>query len=294
MVPNFQVFGDEVHGFVVEKSAAGEPEATQALGLRDGRSVRIPDFTALFPHHMRIRGRSLLLGQTSSTGERTLRLYDVQMGKDEWQQTFPAKSLLLECRDSSLAGMLQLDGTLRLFDLNARTEVLHARLGSAVRETMGPALLLRDRARFYLILDEGSGPGQSNFAGLLTTPLRSATVWAFDRQGKLLWRTAEPVQNQTLLLQQFQDLPTLVFSSRLLKAQPIAVRSAAAYLVVTRCLDKATGKEVYSRTESHTGQTSQFYELRIERAAGTWELRSEQRTLRFTCAGGKMGSNEDK
>src|SRR5438309_349499 len=101
------------------------------------------------------------------TGSATLswrrRPSSVSRIRDEWKQTFPAKSLLLDCRDPTLAGMLEPDGTLRVFDLRSRKEVLHARLGVPVRETGGWTLLVRDRARFYLILNEGAGPAPSNF-----------------------------------------------------------------------------------------------------------------------------------
>jgi outer membrane protein assembly factor BamB len=300
-VPNFQAFGAEEHVYLAEMFSVGEPEATQALRMRDGREVRIPDFAALFPYEVRILGRTLLLAEPSTTGERRLRLHDVHTGKDVWQQTFPARSLLLESRDPSQVGLLEPDGILRVFDLHSSKEILHAHLGAQVGAKTGPllplpqrGLLIRDQTRSYVILDEGAGPDQSNFAGLASTPVHQATVWAFDSQGKLVWRTAEPVQNQVLLLEQFDELPAFVFSTRLPKAPNKAAPNAPAYLVVTRCLDKATGKEVYGRAESVAGAGSQFHALRIDRAAGTLDLQSEFRTLRFSRGGRKTGPDGER
>jgi outer membrane protein assembly factor BamB len=265
--------------YLVDLSDQGRPEAARAVDLADGRVVPVPNFAPLYSAQVPCLGRTLLLTQKGPRGETTLRVYDIEAGKDVWRQTFPAGSLPVECRAPGQAGMVEPNGTVRLFDVSSGKEILHASLGGPPPPRANAAQLLQDRSRFYLILnDRADTAAQANFGSLASTVL-NGTVWAFHRDGRLRWHTTEPIIGQALLLERFEELPALVFSTRV--ANPKSPAQGASLVdVVTRFLDKATGKNVYDRGTPVTGTAGQFYDLRIDRAAGTVDLLSDVRVLR--------------
>jgi outer membrane protein assembly factor BamB len=280
---DWRVVGGAEHLYLVEMSAQGRAASTRALDLADGRAVSVPDFASRYSAPVRSLGRSLLLTPSGPRGERTLLRYDIETGKDPWQHTFPAGSLSLECRNPSQAGMLEPDGTLHLFEVDSGKEILHAYLGGRLPAKALAAHLHQDRSRFYLILNEVPEAAQCNFSNLDSTVV-NGTVWAFNRDGRLRWHTAEPIRGEVLLLERFEELPALIFSTRIAKPQNPAQGGAGAD-IFTRCLDKATGKVVYNRTTTVAGTAGQFFELRRDRAAGTWDVLSDLRVLRHNFAG---------
>src|SRR5262249_29513593 len=88
------VFGDESFLFLVEADGQGVPTATRVLRAADGVEVKVPDFTALYKQPSGVSGgRRLLVAQNDGKGT-SLRLYDILTGKDVWQKTFPAGSVV--------------------------------------------------------------------------------------------------------------------------------------------------------------------------------------------------------
>src|SRR5262249_46352983 len=151
----------------------------------------------------------------------TLRLYDIPSGKDVWQKTFPANAVNLRVEDHDLAGVVEPGGKVTVFDLRARREVLQATVEPAHLDKGHDGLRRRDGGGFYVVLNrqaEGNAAGGvqgpfANLGGLRAAPV-NGMVYAFHPDGTLNWRTVEPILNQMLLLEQFEDLPVLVFTAR--------------------------------------------------------------------------------
>jgi hypothetical protein len=116
--------------------------------------------------------------------------------------------------------------------------------------------------------------------------LRSArvngTLYAFDRvSGKVRWFAEVPAQ--MMLLDQFEDLPVILFSARYnpLRNQPQIQQTLSA----TLSLDKRTGKPVYQAAVNNYNQ-GQFYELSVDRQAGVFDLVTNNLKLRHYIEGG--------
>src|SRR5205807_2592910 len=91
-------------------------------------------------------------------------------------------------------------------------------------EKVNEGLLLQDAGNFYVVLNRAAEPNPQiqgpwpNLNGLRSVPV-NGMVYAFARDtGKLRWRTMEPVLNQMLLVERFQELPVLIFTAKYNKA----------------------------------------------------------------------------
>jgi outer membrane protein assembly factor BamB len=286
-----QLFGDEQHVFYIEVRDDGTVGAGRALRGQDGASVQVPDFAPVYQHRQRLLGGSVLASEAGPGGAVVLRLYDVISGKDLWKRSFAAGAVVLRVEDPELAGVVEPDGTVTAVDLSTRREVLRTTVEKNFLEKVTEGLLLQDQADFYVILNrpaEGNnavlmGFQQAGWAtlGTLRTAAVNGWVFAFRRDsGQLHWRTLEPVLNQQLLLEQFQDLPMLLFSAR--TQQPLGPQGfQQRHVVATLSLAKATGKLVY-HTESggNFNPQMQFHTLRIDRRLGRYDLIGVQTKLR--------------
>ena len=113
------------------------------------------------------------------------------------------------------------------FDLQSYKEVLTAsvvngRVGQKDLAEVKQPLLLRDRDMFYLALNKEVDKAAIN-GGVIGTNFTNNTVrctlvngWvlAFDKAGKFKWHTIDPVPNQMVVLEEFENMPVLLFSTR--------------------------------------------------------------------------------
>ena len=99
-------------------------------------------------------------------------------------------------------------------------------------------------------------------------------VCAFRRDdGKLHWHAE--VHNQQLVLEQFQDLPIVLFTARYNKL--IGAGRGAMQVAAVKSIDKSSGKLVCYE-ELPNGQ--QFHTLQVDAAKGTIDFVSYQTKIR--------------
>jgi hypothetical protein len=144
-------------------------------------------------------------------------------------------------------------------------------------------LLLADNERFYLALNRPIDPNQvsgsvvsNNFQSGLRCRLVNGWVLAFDRvvpkeADQLAWISNEPIPNQLVVAEQFDQLPVLLFTGRYNQPRPAG---ASAWVASTVALHKRTGKAIY---ESEPRQTlnnfvPNFTTLQIDARQGTINL----------------------
>jgi hypothetical protein len=127
----------------------------------------------------------------------------------------------------------------------------------------------------------------------MRTARANGEVYAFLRAtGEVSWHN--PVENQRVLLDQFADLPVVIFSA--LVNRPLAGPGGPAIRVAaTVVMEKRTGKRNFMPRDPPdsypTPQQGQFHTLRVDRARGTADLIANTYTLRIYA--GELGAKAE-
>ncbi|MBL8795070.1 MAG: PQQ-binding-like beta-propeller repeat protein, partial [Planctomycetia bacterium] len=270
-----QIFGDEQYVYLVELNGDGAAaSANRAVRATDGVTVPVPDFTEAFRNKLKVRGRTLLVKDELAGGATQLRLYDVPTGKDVWKQEFPANSTVLKCESGDIAGVVDPEGNVAVFDLNTRQEVFKAKVKKEDLDKLQEAWLLVDRDQYYVALNKTADPNLNNgiwmnvYHGMRTLTV-NGSLYAFDgANGKTKW--INPIQNQMLVLEQFKELPVLIFTSRYNKWVNQGNNRIAMHVVATKSLHKASGKLLFDKELSNN--VNNFHALQVDPKAGTIDL----------------------
>jgi outer membrane protein assembly factor BamB len=276
-----QVFGDDRHVYLVEvRNGQVISGSGRALRAHDGATVAVPDFADVYRDRIRVVGRTLLASTAASQGGKDLRLYDVQSGKDLWRKTFTANAIAMKTQDPTLAGMVEPgnEGKVTAVDLNTGRVVLRTRVFPKDLDKVQQAHLLRDKDLYYLVFDQPAdqqknpwgGPWPSVMNGLYSITV-NGKIYAFYRStGKLRW--INDVPSQMLVLNQFQDLPMLLFTARSNKpmnqgggmaggmgGKGIQPGMMAMQVTSVKSIEKRTGKLLYEKEIPNDGNN--FYAL---------------------------------
>jgi outer membrane protein assembly factor BamB len=294
-----RVFGDEQFVYLVDVGNNRRASSSRALRGRDGNAVDIPDFAAAYQHHQRILDGRLLVSENDSSGRLVVRLYDIQSGKDLWKQLLPAGAIVLRAEEPELTAFVDPDGKLTVFDLNSLQQIFAAQVKPEHLKDVKDGLLLRDARQYYALFNRKNdgnaniqGPW-ANVFGLRTEPV-NGWVYAFERpSGKLGWRADVP--HQLVLLEQFQELPMVLFTASYNRAvrgmgmaggggnfgQPPGNFTPATATII---FDKRTGKRIDPEELAQYANRprSQFHELRFDRRAGTVDLIATEMVLRHS------------
>src|SRR5207248_3078859 len=109
------------------------------------------------------------------------------------------------------------------------------------------------------------GPWVNVATGIRSLPV-NGTFYAFHAQtGKLHWKSDLP--NQALLLEQYKDLPILLFTSHSRQL----VNGGMFQAMSTKSIAKRTGKLLYeNQTRNQNGP--QFHTLQVDMRTGTIDL----------------------
>jgi outer membrane protein assembly factor BamB len=283
--PRNHIFGDDKYIFVVEVDDKNVAGATRALRARDGVAVKLADFSAPYQHKIRVLGHQVLYADFEGP-RAVVALYDIVAGKNVWSQSFAAGSKLLKTEDPDLFGAVESTGKLRVVSLSARKEILQVHVDPQALEKAVSVLLLRDANLYYVGINNppdpdipaaqgGVQPNLMTNLGLRAAPV-NGRFYAFKPDGKLWWEL-EDVKHQMIVLEQFQDMPMVLFTSRYNKQRnrfdgnQVFVAAALAY-------EKRTGKVLYSNEQlNYQGQN--FHSLtrdpatrRIEFTAPSYKI----------------------
>jgi outer membrane protein assembly factor BamB len=215
-----RLFGDDRHIYLVELDNAGGASTTRAFRAQDGVSVPVPNFAALYQKRERITGHEMLVKDSASGGGVVLRLYDIPTGKDLWSQTFPANTIVLRSEEPDLAGTVSPDGHLTVVSLSRRKVVAAGYMDSAHLKNQKEVHLLADAQNLYVMVHatDPANPNDQIWSNLQpNTGLRGLTVngevYAFNRRtSRLIWHNE--VKNQQLSLEQWKEMPVLLFTAR--------------------------------------------------------------------------------
>jgi outer membrane protein assembly factor BamB len=295
--PAARVFGDEQYIYLVEGTDGSSKG--RVLRATDGETLNVPDFGPIYQHRLRLLGRRILAAVPTKDGL-TLKLYDIVAGKDVWSKAFPAGTVVTQTEDRDLTGVIDPKGRLSALDVETgrvvlNTSVLQGRNVTAAEiKNLSTPLLLQDRDHYYVALNHPveankiGGGLQNNFSnGLRCAPVngwflalhrqagetrRGGRVRPFAK-GELAWDSFEPILNQMIVLEQFENLPVLVFSCRyneLINAGAMGNR----WVSETRSFERRSGSLLYPLTAGakHGSMSPQFVSFQVDQRAGTITL----------------------
>jgi hypothetical protein len=260
--------------------------SSRAIRGSDGASVEVPEFHSAFQQRPRIFGHHLVVNEFDPTGALVLRLYDVPTGKDLWKKTLSPQTIVLKTEDPALLSYLDPKGNATVVDLRLPKEVFQASVAEGHADKVNGGLLLEDTGQYFFVLNKpsehqapGVGSANSNLGYMRSAPV-NGVVYAFDKQsGQRDWWVQ--VSSQALLLEQFQQLPMLLFSS--IYKVPAGGPGSVATVTATLSIDKRTGKRLWDRRDEPTqpplGRTS-FHTLQIDAKSGTIDLIATKYCLR--------------
>jgi outer membrane protein assembly factor BamB len=278
-----QLFGDGDTVYLAELGSDGKAGGSRAFRASDGVTVKVADFSALYERRIRTIGRHILLTDSKADAT-TLRLYDVKEGADVWTKSFKANALVLKTEEPDLAGVIEPDGKVTVVDVRTKADVLRAAIDPGHIKKAKSITLLQDNLNVYLAIN---GPADPNVqAGpwssmLPQTGIRSLPVsgyfYALDRKtGKVRWNS--DVGAQMVVLEHFREMPMIMFSCRVQKANQNNPRFGFMQSEVFRSIDKRTGKLLLDQDDTNNNQQL-YHAMTMNLKAGRIDLMSYNRTI---------------
>jgi hypothetical protein len=248
----------------------------------DGVTVTVPDFGAAYRNRLGVVGRTLFVRDDNGK-EVHLRLYDPLTGKDVWDQTWMAGTLVLKS-DEDLVAVIEPAGTLTVIHLPSRKELFETAFKKEHLVKVKDGHLFADAGQVYLVLNRPLDPNANNgvwmnvFHGMRCVNV-NGTVTAFERDtGKLRWHNE--VVNQMLVLEQFADLPMLFFTARSNEWLMQGGNRINQHVVKVLSLQKQTGKRLLDKTLNPN--INNFHTIVADPRAGTIDLISFNLKIRHT------------
>lgn len=306
-----EIFGDDEYVYVVEMSSEGTPASGKVLRAADGATVPgAPNFATQYQKRVGHAGRTMLYADAApATGGVTLRLYDVPTGKELWARNYPARTRVLHSEVAELAGVVDPDGQVEVFDRVSQKVVLKTDKGfDFLNKKTGiePALLkdaqevylLADDKRVYLAVNGQVDPKVAPFGGVQTNLMpglgmrallingENAKVFAYDRStSEFKYYVQAP--NQMIVMDHFQDIPVLLLTSRYNMVPGggfgrVPVANVAAF----RAVDKRNGKTLAPQDAPAGGMNVQhFHTLDVDEHGRKVEFISSDYKVTFSLDG---------
>jgi hypothetical protein len=211
-------------------------------------------------------GRMLLLRQPKGPTH-TLTLFDPVEGKNLWTRDCGAGAHAAAL-GSAAVGVMERDGHFVLLAMLDGRPIVDAQLEP--ERSLADIFLFSSAGQYFLLTNSMSGhpanglPAPQAMPGCSAKPIDKGRLYAFDRQGALLWPkpTGEKdtmwsnrvaIADQYFLLNQHERLPVLVFA---VQKYDQALNAQGKYEIKLLCIDKRTGRTVFK--DKFIGPTGVF------------------------------------
>ncbi len=278
--------------FLVQTNADGTPAGSRAVRVMDGALVPAADFSQAYRHRLLISGSRILAlvpekpadkNQNSKPEPGRLLVVEMNGGKEIVSRILPSGTRAAVTDLGDLAGLIGPQGEVEFVSLPDGKTVHKVMVEPSHVEKI-QMHLVADNSRIYLVPNKPSeqllGGIQTNFMGQLMLRLLPANgdVYAFDRQtGKLAWRNN--LVNQLMILDRFEELPMVIFTSRFNRLVNIANARSVVATVGLKGYDKRTGKLI---VDKDLGQQSQpFHGFVVDVRQGRLDLMDYQNKFSF-------------
>jgi hypothetical protein len=156
-------------------------------------------------------------------------------------------------------------------------------------KTLHDPLLLQDSQRYYLALNQpvdsnvvAGGVIHNNFNNGLRCAVVNGWFLAFEKadgkamfdkeertwkKGDLAWHSYKPITNQMIILEQFQNLPIILFSARY--NEMMRAFGGSAWKTYSQSIDKETGLMIHDRGPQPGNGQPYYQSFNIDMKAGT-------------------------
>ncbi len=246
----------------------------------------------MYQNRIKVMGRRILAA-VPGRENLVLKLYDIPLGKDVWSKNFDPRAIVLQTDDPSLAGVMDPDGKVTALDVETGRELtqaslVHGRITTEDLKGLKGPMLLRDAEHFFVALNKPIDPTKvaggivaNNFQnGLRCSPVNGWFV-ALHRQagsrtvgektiswkaGDFHWHSYTPLANQMIVLEQFEQLPILLFTARY---SELMNGGANRWVSLTQSIDKRTGKMVFDPGARQSNSAPQFTGFSLDLQNGT-------------------------
>ncbi|MFO0969659.1 MAG: PQQ-binding-like beta-propeller repeat protein [Gemmataceae bacterium] len=300
-----RVFGDENHLFLIENADAESAGTGRVLSARDGSSIdAAPDFGGLYANKIRVEGRTMLVA-VPQKGGLILKRYDIPTGKDLWSKNFGVKTYPLHTYQAGITGAVDVDGNAYILNAETgeelvKTNVIKSQILADDLRGLERPILLADADRYYIALNRpvdgnkisGSVIG-NNFNNGMSCAQVNGWVLALKRgegeekiggavrkrtNGDFLWHTFKPLANQMVLVEQFEEMPVLIFTSRYNEMLNMGV-GGNRWLSPTQSVDKRTGKMIWDPGPRPSNGSPQYLTFTFDPSSGTITMATLGSTL---------------
>jgi outer membrane protein assembly factor BamB/tetratricopeptide (TPR) repeat protein len=293
--PRTHMVGDGELVFLYEVGSDGAASPVRCYRAADGVEVNVPDSSAAFGSTKRAKfyGRKVLAFD-DEPGKKAVRMYDLFTGKDLWKKELGADGWQLRSEDDEFTGFVTVGGDVVVLNVTDGKEVFRAKLDPSKMaghlDKVNEALLFADADRFFVMLNKPheAANARGGYQPVFTPAVRSVRVnghmYAFDRAtGRRLWYTEEQLEDQSLALEQFAELPIMLAANMYQKFA--ANGNFEGQFMKFVALDKATGKLKFAKHGLNQGQ---YYSIVSDPRTGTIEvLNYSGQRVRFTPDDGK-------
>jgi outer membrane protein assembly factor BamB len=297
------VFGDEQHLFIVEAAENGGLGVGRTFRASDGEILKVPDFSKIYQARVMVTGRRILASSSDVNGLQ-LRLYDILSGKEVWSKVFARGAHLLRTEDKDIAGVIEPNGTLTVLDtetgqVQVSSNLVQGRITLSAFKGLHDPLLLQDAERFYIALNLpidsskiGGGLIHSNISnGTRCLPVNGwfVAVHKIDgkkkvgeceitwKKGDFAWHSFAPVQNQMIVLEQFEQSPIVLFTARYME---MLKEGGIRWVSTTQSLQKSNGKMIYDSGAKSINSVPMFTAFQLDLGSRTINLLSYAGSVR--------------
>ena len=270
----------------VRETTAKKKTQTIVLRAFDGKKVALKNIDRYVRHAVDKIQNDLIVAETKTRGfsflkkhETTISRKNVETGKTMWKKTFNQKTRLARLNGGYL-GVLTGDGEFQFVDLYTGKMNSFPQIPTKTFKKYRSFHVLSDPASIYLIMNRSSQNISSNRfyfnSGTLSSIAVQGTMIAYDRKTSTIrWKQA--IKQASLLTDQFQHSPLLVFSSQKYeRVQGLGFGYAQQALLA---IDKKTGKKLYDHSFPTNYGTLQ--QLRINLRDRYVELKSYNERIRL-------------
>jgi len=221
------IYGDAGYILLVETGPDRRPVSTKLLRAVDGMPADgAPDAGKVLAAatSYRVYGRNVLLSEGKGDRPHVLRMYDTLTGKDLWRKEYDAKAIPVRAIDPEWTGFVKPTGDVEILVARtgkpAGTFRLDEKYLAEHLKGCAEAQLFDDPERFFLTLDRGGAGGRNRrvvYGGnTVRTHAVNGPMYAFDRAtGKRLWFKDDLLENQSLVMERFADIPVIAAAAQL-------------------------------------------------------------------------------
>lgn len=296
-----QLVGDENYIYIYEQNSDGSPCTTRVVRALDGVTVEgIPDSSSLFanPRKLKVFGRHVLVFDDTAK-EKSFRMVDILTGKELWKRELDSKAIVLRSDESSLFGYVASNGEVVVFDTRTGDQVFKSKLDEKKlaqhMDKVNEAILLSDHERFYIALNRPVEANNGTVNAAVVHGMRqvkvNGPVYCFNKSsGKRLWYTDEQLENQMIIMDQFEDLPVLMAAVVYYNNNNFG----GSYGMRVMAIEKETGKAKFRKDLSQNNNP--FQAIVTDPKAGTIEMSSPSIRIKFEPLAPRAGGsgNEKK